>query len=79
MAGQVDPSLGTYSFNPLAAGRKRYSGGTTFAPTMGQVDKAGYADRENRNTIKRQAYLKWLQNRQQGNLGSSDALRLQGK
>lgn len=75
LGGQINPALGTYSFNPFAAGRKRYGG--TFAPTMGQVDRAGYAARESRNDAKRNAYQRWLKARQQGNFASSDSLRLE--
>ena len=79
LSGQVNPALGTYSFNAFAAGRKKYRGGGTFSPTMGQVDRAGYVDRENRNDVKRNAYLRWLQAKQQGNFASSDSLRLEAK
>lgn len=69
---------GLNGFNPFAAGRKQYGGGTTFAPTMGQVDPTGYRDREMRNTAKRNAYLRWMQDNQRGAAASANALRLQG-
>lgn len=72
-------ALGNYGFNPYAAGRKQYNGGSTFAPTMGQVDRAGYADREMRNNTKREAYLRWLKDSQSGATGSANSLRLQGR
>jgi hypothetical protein len=77
LSGQVNPALGTYSFNAFAAGRKKYRGGSTFAPTMGQVDRAGYMARESRNAAKLNAYQRWLKAKQQGNFASSDSLRLE--
>lgn len=63
-------------FNRFAVGAKRYNGGTTFSPTMGQVDRSGYQDREMRNNAKREAYLRWLQDQQRGAHGSTNSLRL---
>ena len=77
--GQINPALGTYSYNPFAAGRKLYQGGGSFAPTMGQVDRAGYAAREARNNTKRNAYQRWLAARQQGHFASPDSLRLDAR
>lgn len=76
MAGMRDPSLGTYGMNPFAAGRKQYGGGTTYSPTMGQVDRSGYKDREMRNKAKRDAMLKYLQDRQSGSMASAAALKM---
>lgn len=78
MGGQRDPNLGTYSYNPYAAGRKQYGGGTTFSPTMGQVDPAGYQDREMRNQAKRNAYLQWMKARGTGAYADPNAQRLTG-
>lgn len=63
-------------YNKFAVGQKRYNGGTTFSPTMGQVDRTGYKDREMRNNAKREAYLRWLQDNQRGASGSVNAQRL---
>jgi hypothetical protein len=76
MAGELDPSLGTYSFNPLAAGRKQYGGGATYSPSMGAVDKSGYRAREQRNVVKRNAYTRWLQAKQSGDYNNPNAQRL---
>lgn len=74
-----DKMLGTYGFNQFAAGRKRYGGGTTFSPTMGQVDREGYKDREMRNRAKVTAYQRWLKDKQAGKNASSNVLKLQGR
>lgn len=78
MTGAEGPAYGG-GFNPYAVGKKRYRGGTTFSPTMGQVDKSGYQDREMRNNAKREAYLRWLRDQQRGALGSANSLRLMGR
>lgn len=65
-------------FNKFAVGKKRYRGGTTFSPTMGQVDRSGYQDREMRNNAKREAYLRWLREQQRGQIGTN-SLRLMGR
>ena len=68
--------VGGGGFKRFAVGAKRYNGGTTFSPTMGQVDRSGYQDREMRNNAKREAYLRWLQDQQRGAHGSVNSLRL---
>lgn len=77
--GERDPDLGTYSFNPYGAGRKQYGGGTTYSPTMGQVDPAGYADRSMRNIAKRNAYLAYLKQQNQGAYAAPAAQKLTGR
>jgi hypothetical protein len=45
MAGAIrSTSLGTYAFNPYSAGAKKY--GVKSSPTIGAVDKSGYAARD---------------------------------
>lgn len=57
MAGAERNSLlGSYEFNPYAAGAKIY-GNMTMSPTSGPVDKTGYADRDRRKKAKRNAVL----------------------
>lgn len=63
-------------YNKFAVGNKRYRGGTTFSPTMGQVDRTGYQDREMRNNAKREAYLRWLKEQQGRTQGVTNSLRL---
>ena len=63
-------------FNEFAVGKKRYRGGTTFSPNMGQVDRTGYRDREMRNNAKREAYLQWLKEQQGRAGGVTNTLRL---
>ena len=74
-----NPSLGTLSANPNLTGRRRYGGGATFSPTMGQVDPAGYRDREMRNKSKVNAYKAWMKDRLQGKEASANVLRFGGK
>lgn len=72
---QKDPNLGTYSYNPYAAGAKSYGVTGTSAPTSGPVDKTGYIEREANNRMKRQVYLRWMQDNSNGATGSVNALR----
>lgn len=62
MAGQRNKALGTLSFNPYAAGKKRYMAGASFAPTVGHVDKAGYIERDQKKKQK-SALTSWLAKR----------------
>lgn len=75
MVGRINPDLGTHSFNPFAAGRKQYGASASFSPTMGQVDRTGYIDRENRNKARINAMKAWMRDRQQGKNASSNVLR----
>lgn len=49
-------NLGTFEFNPFAAGSKIYGQGMK-SPTVGPVDKTGYASRDRRLMVKRNAIL----------------------
>lgn len=66
-------NLGTYSFNPYAAGNKQYANGS--APTSGPVDPSGYIDREVRNRQKRQMMVQWLKDNRTGAYGTANAMR----
>lgn len=44
-------------FNPYAAGNKVYNSGTS-APTRGPVDQGGYALRDNKAALRRDAILR---------------------
>jgi hypothetical protein len=72
MPGQryLNGSNGT-GFNAYAAGIKRYGGGRDF-PTMGRVDKTGYAERDLMAKARRNAMLKRLQAGQAGNFASAN-------
>jgi len=70
-----NPLLGTYAFNPYAAGAKHYGANASSAPTSGPVDKAGYIEREANNRLKRNVMLQWMQNNSIGAHGSADAMR----
>lgn len=62
------------SFNPYSAGNKIYGGGRSF-PTMGPVDKLGYAERDLKHRARRNMLLRKLQAKQKGRHFSADALR----
>ena len=66
--------LGTFEFNPYAAGRKIY-GAVGSSPTMGPVDKTGYASRDKRLAARKNAVLKRMQGMNSGAYGSADVLR----
>lgn len=60
--------------NPYAVGNKIYGGGRSF-PTMGPVDKLGYAERDRKLQARRQALLNKMKAKQKGKHASADALR----
>ncbi len=60
--------------NPYAAGNKIYGGGRSF-PTMGPVDKLGYAERDAKHSARRDALLRRMKATDAGKFGSADALR----
>lgn len=66
--------LGTYEFNPYAAGAKTYSG-VQASPTRGRVDPSGYAARDRKMAVKRNAVLGKLKGMQQGAFASSNVQR----
>ncbi len=68
--------LGTYSFNPYAAGNKRYAGNGGSAPTMGPVNPEGYIEREARNNQKKQMMVQWLKDNRTGAYGTANAMRM---
>jgi hypothetical protein len=49
-------ALGTYSFNPYAAGAKHY--GVKTSPNIGPVDKMGYAARDRKLAARKAAVSK---------------------
>lgn len=64
----------TSGINPYSAGEKIYGGGRSH-PTMGPVDKLGYAERDLKHRARRNAILRKMQAKQDGNYASADALR----
>lgn len=63
------------TFNPYAAGAKRYGLAMRSAPNVGKSgDLAGYKERDN-TLARRKALLRRLKAQQQGKLASPDALR----
>lgn len=68
-------NLGTFEFNPYAAGRKIY-GQVGSSPTMGPVDKAGYADRDRRLAARRNAVLQKMKGMNRGAFGAADVNRM---
>ncbi len=65
---------GLIQWNPYAAGPKLYGNGT-HAPTYGPVDKSGYAEREQRNRVKRNAMLDYVQAKVTGDFMDPGFLR----
>lgn len=59
---------------PYSVGNKIYGGGRSF-PTMGPVDKMGYAVRDKVHEARRDAVLRRLKAVQKGNNMSADAMR----
>jgi len=68
-------SFGAPSFNEFAAGAKVYGGGR-YNPTMGPVDKAGYAERDRKRKVRRNALLAKMKATQNGAYANSNALRM---
>jgi hypothetical protein len=66
--------LGTFEFSPYAAGRKIY-GAVGSSPTMGPVDKTGYAARDKKLAARRNAVLQKMQGMNKGAYSSPDVLR----
>lgn len=63
-------------FNRYSAGKKRYGPEGRDAPNVGPVeDKTGYAQRDNRARLLRNAALRKMKAYNSGNYASSDALR----
>ena len=56
--------LGTYAFNPYAAGTKLY--GVKSTPNIGPVDQTGYADRDRRAKARKAAIMAALKAKQAG-------------
>lgn len=54
MSGAIrSKTLGTYAFNPYAAGAKKY--GVKSSPTVGAVDMGGYAARDRKLAARKAA------------------------
>ena len=62
---------GAPSFNEFAAGAKVYGGGR-YNPTMGPVDKTGYAERDRRLVVRRNALQAKLKAMGKKSYASSD-------
>jgi hypothetical protein len=67
-------SFGAPQFNEFAAGAKVYGGGR-YNPTMGPVDKTGYAERDRKLKVRRNALQAKLKAKGKGAYASSDAMR----
>lgn len=74
MGAERGSNLGTFEFNPYAAGRKIY-GQVGSSPNMGPVDKTGYADRDRRLAARRNAVLQRMKGMNAGAYSSPDVLR----
>lgn len=75
MAIQQSAILGTYAFNPYAAGNKTY-GAVSGSPNLGPVDKTGYADRDRRIKARKQAIAAAMKATQVGATANPNALRM---
>jgi hypothetical protein len=75
MAGSERSLLGTFEFNPYAAGSKTYNG-IASSPTRGPVDKTGYKNRDRKLAARRNAVLAKLQGQQSGAFASSNVQRM---
>ncbi len=64
----------TSSFNPYAVGDKVYGSGRPM-PTIGPVDRTGYAERDLASKARRQAILNRMKAQQKGDTGSANAIR----
>lgn len=71
-----DP-MQTSQIMPYLVGDKVYGGGRSF-PTMGPVDKLGYAERDAKAAARRDALLRQMRANIKGNFNSADALRNTG-
>lgn len=74
MAGSERSLLGTFEFNPYAAGSKTYNG-VASSPTRGAVDKTGYATRDRKLAARRNAVLAKLKGQNTGAFASSNVQR----
>lgn len=74
MGAERGQNLGTFEFNPYAAGRKIY-GAVGSSPNLGPVDKTGYASRDKRLAARRNAVLQRMQGMNAGAYSSPDVLR----
>jgi hypothetical protein len=70
----VAKAFGAPDFNPYAAGAKIYGGGR-YNPTMGPVDKSGYAERDRKLAVRRNALQAKLKAKGKGAYASSDIMR----
>lgn len=68
-------NLGTFEFNPYAAGAKIY-GQVGSSPTMGPVNKTGYADRDRRLAARRNAVLQRMQAMDKGAYANTEVKRM---
>jgi hypothetical protein len=74
MAGAERGLLGTFEFNPYSAGSKIY-GNMTNSPTMGAVDKTGYANRDRKLAVRRNAVLAKIKAQQTGAFANPNVQR----
>jgi hypothetical protein len=74
LSAERGSQLGTFEFNPYAAGAKTY-GMVGRSPNMGPVDKTGYAQRDRRLAARRNAVLQRMKSMNKGAYAAPDALR----
>lgn len=66
--------FGAPDFNPFAAGAKVYGGGR-YNPTMGPVDKTGYAERDRKLQVRRNALQAKMKARGKKAYSNADSMR----
>lgn len=69
--------LGTFQFNPYAAGAKKYGRLGGDAATTGPVDKSGYLARDSRKRAQRNALQAAMRQNIGGARASANSLRMQ--
>lgn len=76
MAGaERNAALGSFEFNPYAAGAKKYNS-VMSSPNIGPVDKTGYAARDRRLKARKQAVLASMKAKNVGAYAAPDVLRM---
>jgi len=75
MAVQQNTILGTYAFNPYAAGAKTY-GAVSGSPNLGPVDKTGYAARDLKAKARKQAVMQAMKAKAVGSYADPSILRM---
>ena len=74
LGSERNTALGSFEFTPYAAGAKTYNA-VGRSPNIGPVDKTGYANRDRKLAVRRNAVLKKMQGMNKGAYSAPDVLR----